>query len=214
MFEYLMGQPLQWSSSFSPCVLVAALFFFSGKFSHYCLASLGLTFSMLHNFRFGATSGYFNSLVWLPLLFRSSVESFWLWKISTALAISQAQIFLCCHVSTFKFILIHKFLKLIRQSIELVYPTISLLILVTVETITSFPFMMHVKRGAEMPIQMHIVWRPQTDMVCLPPFFRSGPALNLVLTDWLANEFWWCSCLYAVPPEARVICLGWHTRDF
>lgn len=67
-----------------------------------------------------------------------------------------SQIFLCCHVSSFKFILICEFLKLISPSVELVYPTISLLIIVTVETITSFLFMIHVYRGVVVPIQMHM----------------------------------------------------------
>lgn len=52
--------------------------------------------------------------------------------------------------------LICEFLKLISPSMELVYPSISLLILFTVETITSFLFMMYVYRGVEVPIQIHM----------------------------------------------------------
>lgn len=138
-------------SAHHPCLLVSSyqiLLFFSGKFSHYvvgnCLASVGPTFSMEDNLGVGATSEYFNSLVWLPLLFWSSIDflSDSGRLVQLYLSTSQAQIFLCCHVSSFKFILIYKFLKLISPSIELVYPTISLLMLFTVETITSFLFMM------------------------------------------------------------------------
>lgn len=146
----------------SPCVLVAAVLFLSGKFFHCvvgnCLASVGLTFSMEHNLGAGATSESLNSLVWFPFLFCSSVDflSDSGRLVRLYLSTSRAQIFLCCHASSFKFMLICEFLKLISPSMELVYPSISLLILFTVETITSFLFMMHVYRGVEVPIQMHM----------------------------------------------------------